>query len=50
VAVVVVPAPPWCTTAATPDEVASQREYADDLLTLELVDGRRVRAHRRGHR
>ena len=32
------------------DEVASQREYADDLLTLELVDGRRVRAHRGGHR
>jgi adenosylhomocysteinase len=31
------------------DEVASQREYADDLLTLELVDGRRVHLLARGH-
>jgi len=31
------------------DEVASQREYADDLLTLELMDGRRVHLLARGH-
>ncbi len=30
-------------------EVASQREYADDLLTLELKDGRRVHLLARGH-
>ncbi len=29
--------------------MASQREYADDLLTLELVDGRRVHLLARGH-
>ena len=31
------------------NEVASQREYADDLLTLELKDGRRVHLLARGH-
>ena len=31
------------------DEVASQREYADDLLTLELADSRRVHLLARGH-
>ena len=31
------------------DEVASQQEYADDLLTLELRDGRRVHLLARGH-
>ena len=31
------------------DDVASQCEYADDLLTLELVDGRRVHLLARGH-
>ncbi len=31
------------------DEVASRREYADDLLTLDLVDGRRVHLLARGH-
>ena len=31
------------------DEVASQREYADDLLTLQLLDGRRVHLLARGH-
>ena len=31
------------------EEVASQREYADDLLTLDLNDGRRVHLLARGH-
>jgi adenosylhomocysteinase len=31
------------------DEVASRREYPDDLLTLELKDGRRVHLISRGH-
>jgi adenosylhomocysteinase len=31
------------------DEVASRQEYADDLLTLELKDGRRVHLLARGH-
>jgi adenosylhomocysteinase len=31
------------------DEVASKREYADDLLTLELQDGRCVHIVSRGH-
>ncbi len=31
------------------EEVAGQREYADDLLTLELKDGRRVHIIARGH-
>jgi adenosylhomocysteinase len=31
------------------DEVASQQEYADDVLTLELRDGRRVHLLARGH-
>src|ERR1700677_1849937 len=31
------------------DEVASQDEYPDDLLTLELKDGRRVHIISRGH-
>ena len=30
-------------------EVTGQREYADDLLTLELSDGRRVHLLARGH-
>jgi adenosylhomocysteinase len=31
------------------EQVASLREYADDLLTLELTDGRRVHLIARGH-
>jgi len=31
------------------EEVASKREYLDDLLTLELKDGRRVHVIARGH-
>ena len=31
-------------------EVAASRQYADDLLTLELTDGRRVHLISRGHR
>ena len=30
-------------------EVAASRQYADDLLTLELTDGRRVHLVSRGH-
>jgi adenosylhomocysteinase len=31
------------------EEVASQREYADDLLTLDLTDGRSIHLLARGH-